>query len=170
MNANTDRQDTIETIRRLIDAIHTAMLTTITSDGMLRSRPMITARHEFDGDLWFFTLVDDPKVDEIRSQPAVNVAYASPGHDRYVSLSGQAELITDRKRIETLWSDELLQWFPDGPGNQKLALLRIDVAEAEYWDHKAGRLGGFVKSLFSNEQQDTTEHRKIHWHETIRMT
>ena len=101
---HTDRRQTIETIRKLVDEIEVAMLTTKTQSDALRSRPMITASHEFDGDLWFFTMLDDPKVSEIKSHPQVNVAYASPNHDRYLSLTGAAEVVTDRKRIETLWN------------------------------------------------------------------
>jgi len=168
---HTDRQQTIETLRKLIDEIEIAMLTTVTESNSLRSRPMITARHEFDGDLWFFTMLDDPKVAEIKSHPQVNVTYASPNNDRYVSLTGSAEVVTDRKRIETLWNEDARDWFPDGAEQQNLALLRIDVAEAEYWDHKAGRLGGVVKSLFKGDENGGKhEHQKIKWDEAVSVT
>ena len=50
-----ERQKSIEALREMIRDIHIAMLTTRSEDGGLRSRPMITAKHEFEGQLWFFT-------------------------------------------------------------------------------------------------------------------
>jgi general stress protein 26 len=171
MNQQQDRQEIIESVRKLIGEIHIAMLTTRVEGDTLRSRPMITAKHDFDGNVWFFTAVDDPKVAEIKTQPQVNVAYSSPNNEKYVSLSGRAELVTDRKYLENFWTEEMLQWFPNGLADKKLALLRIDVTEAEYWNHKAGRLGGLVSSLFNSKADESnTEHRKIRWEESVTVT
>ena len=76
-----------EEIKKLVDLIHDvkiAMLTTVDHDGSLRSRPMATQQTEFDGDPWFFTDGRSANIDEVQSEPRVNVSYANPGDSRYV--------------------------------------------------------------------------------------
>ena len=40
--------------------------------------------------LWFFMSRKSDPVDDFKSDPTVNVAYADPGDDSYVSVSGEA--------------------------------------------------------------------------------
>jgi len=47
-----------------------AMLTTVASDGSLRSRPMVTPDADFDGELWFFTRYNSPKSEARFCTPA----------------------------------------------------------------------------------------------------
>lgn len=151
-----DKSD-IEKLRELIKGIRVAMLTTI-DDGHLRSRPMMTqdAGH-FDGDVWFFTDHDSAKIGEIERDRHVNVAYSDPDSQRYVSLSGTASLLQDREKIRELWSPIAKGWYPDGPEDPRLALLRVQVEKAEYWDTPSGRmiqLAGFVKAVVTGERLD----------------
>lgn len=128
-----------ETARRLAELIRdvpVAMLTTAMSDGTLRSRPMATQRAPFDGELlWFFTDIESGKVHEIQGDVHVNVSYADSASQRFVSISGRAEIVQDRRRADELWHPELQNWFPKGPDDPHLALLRVRVMVAEYWDH-----------------------------------
>src|SRR3954462_8173493 len=98
------RADSIKALQEQIKDIDIAMLTTVEADGTLRSRPMGTQQVEFDGDLWFFTYDDAPKVDEIAHERQVNVAYSRPDKQSYVSVSGRAKLVRDRTKIDELWS------------------------------------------------------------------
>ncbi len=52
--SNMMKQEEMETLRELIKDVDTAMLNTVTEEGLV-SRPMKTQEVEFDGDLWFFT-------------------------------------------------------------------------------------------------------------------
>ncbi len=144
-----------------IKDVRVAMLTTVDDDGSLRSRPMYTQQVEFDGELWFFTADDSGKVDEISREHWVNLSYAEPKDSRYVSVSGVAELIKDRSKIEELWSPMLKAWFKDGLDDPHLALLRVRVTEAEYWDDtssKMNQLFGMVKAAVTNDTYTGTEH------------
>jgi len=51
-------------------------------------------------------------------------------------VSGRASLVKDAARIEEMWSGRLKAWFPDGKKDPDLALLRVQVDRAEYWDSK----------------------------------
>lgn len=133
-------KDPIKKLRKLIRDSPVAMLTTVASDGSLRSRPMATPEGDFDGELWFFTRYHSPKSEEIQENQKVNVTYASPKNDRYVSLSGRAALVRDPDKIKELWRGALKQWFPDGKKDPELALLKVTVDRAEYWDADENRM------------------------------
>jgi general stress protein 26 len=140
------------------------MLTTATPDGTLRSRPMATQQTESDGDLWFFTRASAAKVQEIQAHLRINVSYASPRENRYVSVSGTAALVRDRKKIEELWDQLYAAWFPQGLADPELALLKIDVEQAEYWDAPTStmvEIAGFVKAAAADQRHNTGEHVKV---------
>lgn len=159
------RQEAIKKLKELIEDIDFAMLTTI-SGGHLRSRPMSTQEFDLDGNLWFFTSEQTHKVDEIEKDDRVNVAYAKPGDNVYVSVSGRALIVKDRAKIEELWNPVLKAWFPEGLEDPSLCLLKISVEEAEYWDSPNSTLvqiAGFVKALATGQRADGGEHGKINF-------
>ncbi|MBV9491666.1 MAG: pyridoxamine 5'-phosphate oxidase family protein [Verrucomicrobia bacterium] len=135
-----DDQDTnasaAQALEKAVSDIRVGMLTTQDKDGRLRSRPMVCAGLDQDA-LWFITKEHTPKVAEAQEHEAVNVAFASPERDAYVSVSGQARVVHDPQLLQKLWKPELSRWFPEGTGDPDLALLRIDIEHAEEW-HTAG--------------------------------
>lgn len=141
------RQEQIDTLRKLIEDIDFCMLTTVDEDGSLRSRPMSTQQTEFDGDLWFFTLGQGGKADEIRREQQVNVSYAQPGEHRYVSVSGTGTLVNDRSKMAELWSPAYKAFFPKGLDDPNLRLLKVQVSKAEYWQSE-----GFIPTLIAFAQ------------------
>src|SRR3954468_8307440 len=108
------KQEEIETLRELIKDIDTAMLTTLSEDGLV-SRPMKTQEIEFDGDLWFFTKKETNKYEEILHDQDVNVAYAGKS---YVSVRGRADIVEDLDKKKELWSnayEKIMQTSYDDP-------------------------------------------------------
>ena len=158
-----NRQESIEKIRELTHGIDFCMLTTIDS-GHLRSRPMSTQEMDFDGELWFFTSDDTHKVTEIEKDNRVNLAYSKPDDNVYLSISGRAEVVKDRAKIEELWSPVLKAWFPEGKDDPTLCLLKVSVEQAEYWDapnSKIVQLFGMVKAIATGQEADYGENRKM---------
>jgi general stress protein 26 len=156
--------ENIDKVGKLIKGIKVAMLTTACPDGSLRSRPMATLDRPFDGTLWFFTQADAPKVEEVRRHEQVNVSYASPEEQNYVSVSGRASVVPGRDRVKEFWSPVLRAWFPDGPDDPQLALLRVEVDRAEYWDAPSStwvHLSGFVKALATGTPYRPGENKKV---------
>jgi len=157
------REEAIVKLKDLIEDIDFAMLTTV-NGGQLRSRPMSTQEFDFDGDLWFFTSDNTHKVDEIERDNRVNVAYAKPEDNVYISVSGKAQLVKDREKIEELWNPILKAWFPKGLDDPTLSLLKVSVEEAEYWDSPSStivQLVGFVKALVTGKPADGGDHGKV---------
>ena len=163
--APTISSHAIEKFQSLVKDIKMAMLTTIAPDGSLRSRPMATLSTEFDGDLWFFTSDDSPKVDEIVDDQHVGLAYASFDKQEYVSVSGTAGIVRDPDRARQLWTPAAKAWFPEGPEDPHLVLLRVRVTSIEYWDAPASKMVvmyGLAKAILTGDRpKNLGEHKKI---------
>src|SRR5947199_9046787 len=101
-------------LREMLAEMEIAFLTTIGSDGHLRSRPMQLQRHDPDGTLWFATSLESHKIEDLRHDSRCCVAFLR--NSSYVSVAGEAEVVADWKTIEGLWSRTLRGWFPKGPG------------------------------------------------------
>ncbi|HRH45105.1 MAG TPA: pyridoxamine 5'-phosphate oxidase family protein [Pyrinomonadaceae bacterium] len=157
------RVESISKLKELIEGIDFAMLTTLKGNRM-HSRPMSTQKFEFDGDLWFFTSDQTAKVEEIEKDNRVNVSYSQPDENTYVSVSGTASLVKDRAKIEELWNPIYKAWFPKGLDDPSLALLKVTIEEAEYWDAPNStfvQIYGFVKALVTGQEAGGGDHGKV---------
>jgi general stress protein 26 len=152
-------------LKDLIEDIKIAMLTTTDTDGTLRSRPLQTVGVEDDGTLWFFTSQSSPKVAEAQSDAGrVNVSYAHPGKQEYVSVSGRASIVRDRERMRRMYTKWVEVFFPKGLDDPDLALMRVDIEKAEYWDSPAsaiGRMYALAKGLATGDRDAVGENRKV---------
>ncbi len=144
MNTLDLTQEDTEKLERMIADIGVAMVATQSADGSIHSRPMACPKHGFDGDLWFFTAEDSTKAHEVEANSRVNVSFAEPKHERYVSISGRARVVRDAERARAMWNPLLKGWFPGGVDDPRLALLKVEVEHAEYWDAKASKMLVFL--------------------------
>ena len=71
-----------------IKDIKLAMMTSVDAEGTLHSRPMGTQDKEFDGTLYFLTGKNSHKLEELRQDCHVNIAYANPDNNQWVSVAG----------------------------------------------------------------------------------
>lgn len=160
----SQREDDIQLLAGLLRDIDVAMFTTIAADGRLVSRPLGTQQVDFDGDLWFATSADSPKVAEILANPRVNVAYAAPERNVYVSVAGRARLVDDRARIEQFWSPAMQLFFHGGKDDPSLRLIHVRAESAEYWNSPAGLFGKaleFVLAAVDEEDGVLSENRLV---------
>lgn len=151
MNTTSENQAAIETVRDLIRGIDTAMLTTVSKEGLV-SRPMQTQEVEFDGDLWFLTKKDTSKFHEILRNNQVNVAYVGKS---FVSIRGEAEIVDSNEKLKEFWSpayEELLETTYDDPN---LVLIKVKADTAEYWD--SGNKFKMAKFMFRRLLGQNTE-------------
>jgi len=140
---NTD--DAVPTSKKLddlydlIDGIEIAMLTTRRADGHLISRPMQTQEHTTGMDLWFMTNLESHKLDDLESDPHVNLAYYKDRSREWVSVSGLATITTDRKLVEALYKPDWKAWLGDEGGardgsanDPRIALILVDAETVTY--------------------------------------
>jgi general stress protein 26 len=153
MDADTRQH---EVLARLAE-IEYAMLTTRSRDGSFNCRPLQTLQIDAHSTFWFFTNTGSEKCADVRSDPRVNLAYADPARKIFVAIAGQAELVIDRAKIDELWTAAQLVFFPGGPDDTTLTLLKITPDSVRYWDGNestAGVLLKFGKALLLGEASD----------------
>lgn len=121
-------------LAEIILLFRVGMMTTMSTDGTLKSRPMMSQRIPFDGVLWFFLAAEAGEEDQRKNEGPVNVSYSLLESQQYLSVSGHAKLVFDRQKIDELWNSDVEPWFPDGPKDPRLALLQVQVTSWEFWD------------------------------------
>ncbi len=127
-------------IGELIKSIRIAMMTTAAEDGSFDSRPMATQETEFDGVVWFLTREESGKVGEIKADSHVSLLYADPSNSKFVSAKGRASVNNDRAKIQELWNPMFKAWFPQGEEDPHIAVLRVEISEAQYWEASSSKL------------------------------
>ncbi len=158
------QQENLQKLDKMIRHIRIAMLTTIDEAGKLHSCPMATIKREFDGKLYFFTKADSEKAENLNQTPKVGVSYADENSQNYVSLNGHAKVLFDRQKMQELWNPLVEVWFPDGLDDPQLALLEIEIEQAEYWDGVSNRivqLFEMARAALSGTPPNLGENRKI---------
>lgn len=151
----------------LIKDIKFAMFTTRHSNGHLHSRPMTTQNKGVDEDtsLWFFVGRDNNLLEDIADDSNVDIVYADPGADSYVSVSGTAQLIESQAKKEQLWSPLAKGWFPQGVDDPNLALVQVQITHANYWDVKSSKLVQLFAmakaSITGKPPKDIGEHGEV---------
>jgi general stress protein 26 len=160
----TAEQGGLTKLQELVRDIDIAMVTTVTPDGALRSRPMVTRKFDDEGRLWFFTADDSGMAHDLHDEHAVNVSYAEPKDHRYVSVTGNAMIVRNREQARELWQPAMKSYFPLGLDDPHLALLCVRIETAEFWDSPASKvvqLYETTKAAATGGRSDLGDHAKV---------
>jgi general stress protein 26 len=151
----------------LIEEIDVAMMTTRRADGHLESRAMANQKWAPGADLWFVTSADTEKVRDLKQDPHINLAYYNPKTREWISVSGIAQLTTERRVIAELYAPDWKIWFPDEgdprhgtPDDPRLVLIGVDIHAAVFLEVNKARpvlLYELVKGWLSGESPELGE-------------
>jgi general stress protein 26 len=161
MRIAAQRSDELTRTARLIDGLSVAMLTHPSHDGYLVSRPMAPLEMDADGALWFFVDREAQHGEQLRS---VNLSFVDAARSVFVSISGHAEIVGNRERIEAMWTPLARPWFPGGAQSPKLALLKLVPHHIEYWDaphSRVVRLLALAASVMTGKPVGQGEHHSM---------
>jgi general stress protein 26 len=156
----TTSDDDLTRLTALVKDAKIALLTTVNADGHLHSRPLGLQQEDFDGDLWFLTQDPSSKVDDIRANPQVNVAFESS--KGWVSIAGTATIVHDEAKTDELWTPQASAWFPEGREDPTIALVHVQGISAEIWstdDPKVVVLFKLTKAALTGGQPDIGENK-----------
>lgn len=150
----------------LLEDYDTALFTTRGADGHFHTRPMaMQKKRQSSEQLWFVTSEPSHKVTELEDDAHCSVALYAGGHSStYVSISGTAELVRDRKTIHALWEPSWKAWFPKGPDSEEIVLVCFHPEHAEYVHPKSGLLTVLftvVKNVLTKERSQPTRRREL---------
>jgi len=138
-------QDQINTIAAKIKRVRFGMFTTLDSDQVLTSRPLTMQQIDGEGNMWFFTSDEADFTRDLAQHAQVNVSFSNPDEQLYLSVTGQAYLVKDRAKARELWTPLVRAWYPGGLDDPHLALIRVRIHTAEYWDASASKMKQLVQ-------------------------
>ena len=159
-------QDLSKLFEKIKD-VRIAMLSTFDEQNALHSRPMATIKPDADGSLLFLTDKNSAKVYEVKKDSQVNLSYANPSDNVYVSVSGTASAYRDEAKIAELWSEDMKAWFPKGKEDPNIMILKVTIEKGEYWDSPSGVLSrayAYLRSVTTGEgstSDDVNEHAQV---------
>ncbi len=151
---------------KLLAGYKTGILTTRGPDGHYHARPMaLQEERDAGADLWFATSRESAKIHEIEADAQVALSFHSGERDAaYLSVSGRAELVQDRVIIHRMWSPGWKAWFPEGPDQEDLALLRVEVEHAEWVKPEGGKaevLFTMARNALTGSRDEPGEKREL---------
>lgn len=110
---------------------------------------MATAGIDEEGTIWFISDRDSEKNKDIAVDPRVKLYYSHPGKSSFLVVSGEAEIVYDRKKVRELWNPLDKTWFKEGEDDPAVSLIRVRPEHAHYWDTKGNRMVNFIKLVAS---------------------
>lgn len=155
----------VDELWKLLESFDTAILVTRGDDGHYHARPMEMQHHGPAGALWFCTSMDSDKIKELRAEPHCAVALHAGGiSPTYVSISGLADIVQDKGLIQSMWRPSWRAWFPDGPTQPDLVLLRVRPEHVEYMNPSTGRLkvlATMIRRMVTHERVEPDEKHRV---------
>ena len=143
----------------------TCLLLTHDAVGGMHVRPMTTQQVEEPGILWMFMSARGRLAEEIAANPEVLVTYGHPSDGAYAAVRGHAMAVHDIEKARELWTAVAGAWFPGGPEDPNLALLRVTMSWAEAWEPTHGKVLQFLEiaaaALTKSAPQDDGTYRRI---------
>lgn len=157
----------LDTLWDLIKDTRFCMLAHRHADGSLHSHPLTTMNKTLDGggSLWFFVSRKSEVGRRLRQDGNVNLAYANPDKDTWVSVTGTALVREDAQKKKDLFNPMAKAWFPGGPEDPDLELVEVRMAEAEYWNVKENKLLQLFKmaraAVTGTRPENMGEHQEV---------
>ena len=128
------KQAQMDTIQAMVKDIKYTMMTTRNGENHLHSCPMNTTETSIGAkEIWFIGHKPSETVDNIKQNPEVNLAYVTQESDKYLSISGTAELVEDEEKLNELWSVMYNAYFEQGKEDPSVQLIKVVPHGAEYW-------------------------------------
>lgn len=135
----------IQKIKDLAEAANTCHFISNLTELPLNSRPMATQKVDDEGNIWFFSKNDSNKNMDISKDDRVQLLYANNSNYEYLSIYGNATIITDRNKIKELWTPIAKTWFHEGKDDPTITLIKVEPHDAHYWDTKSNKMVSLLK-------------------------
>lgn len=152
-------------VMEMIKDLHIAMLSTRGPDGKFHSRPMAASDATFAGTLYFLTEHEFGKIHDLQNDPETLITFSDPAKQKYVALRGHGEISRDREAIKDHWTPAARAWFPKGQDDPSIALIKVEIEQAEYWDAPSGKmvvLYAYAKALLTGHKPGNVgEHERV---------
>ena len=154
MNSNeqSPRQDlqneeAIKKLKEIAESAGTCMFGTNLFKFPQSARPMALQEVDETGRLWFISSTESHKNTEIENDNRVSLIFQNNGSYKFLTVSGYAQIHTDKPTIEKYWTSFANAWF-DGKDDPTVSIISVDPVDCNYWDTKDGKIISFIKMSF----------------------
>ncbi len=147
---NLMSDEAVEKLKSLVDDTPTCMFGSRLGQLPVHVCPMHVQEVDKDGALWFFSGANSEHNSHINADAKVQLIFGNPGKNEFITVFGVAEISRDDDKIAELWNPIVSAWFPGGKTDPNLTLIKVNPAEAHYWDTQDGKLISMAKILVAS--------------------
>jgi general stress protein 26 len=144
--AATTEQPEPRSLEEALDDLRFAMVSTtaVDSDGLARPLTLL----ELDSPLLRFLVSREAEwvAPLLTDDQPVQVAFADPGANTYVSVSGLGRVRRDEEEIDRLWNPAAGVYF-DGKDDPAVSVLEVEVVDGEWWDGPSSKVAQAVSMV-----------------------
>lgn len=157
-----------EVLWDLIKETRFCMLSHRHGDGSLHSHPLTMQNKGLDEGalIWFFVNRNTEVGQRLRQDGNVNLSFANPKDDTWVSISGTARVLEDMEKKKQLFDVPMDKAWFQGPEDPDLELVEVHIDEAEYWNVKENKLLQLFKmarAAATGVPPQLGEHAELHF-------
>jgi general stress protein 26 len=156
-------EDPLARVWDIIEHARVAMLTTQFAGG-LRARPLEPRPDREAGVIRFVIDVRGRKDNEIEAEHDVGFIIVDEKAHAYLSLTGRASVTRDAAQAKAIWKKTDDAWWPGGPDDVNVRVLRLQPITAELWDGPSSAAVvaiEFAKARVTGEKPNLGENRKV---------
>ena len=137
MQADPTQEQILSAARQIMISAHYCTLITLDAEGHPQARVMDAFEPEPGLSVWFGTNSITRKVGELSRDSRMTLSYFDRDDPGYVTLLGEARLVTDPDEKAARWKEEWQAFYPDGPSSEDYMLIefrpfRIEVMSIKH--------------------------------------
>ena len=145
-----NHKEAIDKLKSLVEDITICLFCTdLKTDDGSTCRPMSAIKVCEQGNIWFFSEKNSEKNKAIVNDKNVQLFFSHPGKSSYMVVNGEAEIISDKTKIEELWSPVAKIWFKEGKDDPDISIIKVLPTTAYYWDTDGNRMINFLRMVAS---------------------
>jgi general stress protein 26 len=146
----------------IIEKVGVCMLTTRSSKGEMRSRPLEARPSREEGCIYVVTDVRSAKEYEIERDPHIGLTFIDQQGNAYLALAANGAISAKTAQIKRWWRSTDSVWWK-GPDDPNVCVLQAELTSGSLWDgpsSKAVELFEFIKAKVTGAKPNLGENRK----------
>ena len=115
----------------ILDRCGYVILSTINEEGFPRPVAIDVIAHEGIREIWMTTYRNSTKARHLMVNRKAGISFVRDADS--ASLTGKAEVVTDKDTLRRYWKDFFSHYYPDGPYDENYCLIRFSTQKARLW-------------------------------------
>lgn len=156
---NLNKEESLKKLKEHIGDTSVAMMLTDFGKKPINAVPMYTKKMDEHGNIWFLSGRNSEHNKALLKSNDVQLLYSNTDDMEFLSVYGEAEITSDEKVIDELYSKTDNNYFK-GKDDPEVTAIKIKPQEAYYWDNKSNKFVTLLKlgvGAVTGNQQDIGE-------------